>query len=107
MIPGALGNKQSGEGGQNSLTASSQLHQQLSARKFKIHQGIVIFYNFSLLFSLASRWAFASSKITGISMNCLFDRVLEEGELLGFWGVLMAPFHAVVIGGLIEWIMCL
>lgn len=47
----ALGNKESGEGGQNSLTAASQVdHQQLSVGKFKINQGIVLFYNFPSFF---------------------------------------------------------
>lgn len=63
MIPWVLGSKESGEGGQNSLTAPSQVdHQHLSARKFKINQGIVLFLQLSFIFPLASRQAFAFSK---------------------------------------------
>lgn len=58
MIPRVLGNKESGERRQNSLTAASQVdHRQLSARKFKMNLGIVLFCNFPSFFHwLAGRF---------------------------------------------------
>lgn len=53
MILRVLGNKESGEGGQNSLAAASQEdHRRLSAGKFKINQERVLIYNFPSFF----RW---------------------------------------------------